>query len=168
MNKVKHLPLDKMTRQDTIDRYVAFGTYEDFEDIEVQKLFIKHDLIEWLIESVANIITDQAVIDDITTSNLFKSKEYRILRGTIKSIEITGNEDLPKGMYILTITIIGKSSKKEHKAEYLYTQAEQNYKNEMEQNIGNPIMAVVKYREKDDTPILCCLLKTNKGIIVRI
>lgn len=168
MEQIKNVPLEKMTKEQVFNRYVAYGRYEDFENVEIQKILCKYDLIEWLISSVSTIITDQSVIDDITSSTIVKSNEYQMLRGKIKSLELICSMDLPKGICLLSITIIGRTTKKEYKANYLYTKAEEKYKNEIEQNIGKPIIAVVKEQGKNTTPLLCCLLKSNKGIIVRI
>lgn len=170
MEQIKGIPLENLTKQQAIDRYVAYGRSQDFKNVEIQKLLCKHDLIEWLIYSVTTIITDQSVIDQITLSEIFSGNEYVILRGKIKSLELMSSKDLPNGVYLLSITIIGRSSQKEFKIEYLYTSAEKEYKNEIEQNIGESIMAVVRKEtndNKDNVYLLCCLLKSKRGLILR-
>lgn len=78
--RLKNVPLEQMSAQDTFDKCIGFGTYEDYNNTEVQKLLIKHNFAEWLIYGVSTIIKDKTVIEGILTSKLLKKNRYIIMK----------------------------------------------------------------------------------------
>lgn len=91
--RLKNKPKEQCTKDDVFDRYVGYGSPEEIENPEVQKLFIKHGLFDELINLVNNVITDKEVIEKILKSNIFKKNELKKIRGKIKDINISEIED---------------------------------------------------------------------------
>ena len=87
--QLKNKPKDQLTRDDVFDRYVGYGSLEELENPEVQKLFIKYGLFEELIDLVNNVITDKEVVEKILNSNIFEKKEIKKIEGKIKDIKNT-------------------------------------------------------------------------------
>lgn len=156
--RLKNVKLEDYTYQDTIDRYVAYGSVEDFNNVEVQKLLIKYDLIEYLIYSMGTVITDSEVIKGIITSEIFQDDKYMLMRGKIESLEIKEDKNLPNGMSWLIINFIDEDVANKHKIKYIYYEKKElEYKNEISA-YNKPIMAIVHKDEHNDLQ-LCCLLK---------
>lgn len=168
IEQTKNIPLEKLSKDQVCNRYIAYGTYEDFEDVEVQKLLIKYELEEWLIYSLNHIVTNQEVIDGIT-ADLPRKGDYNTIRGKLVKVELSHSEDMPEGFYTLIVTVIGSLTNKEYNLNYIYTQAgaDKQFKNEIEENIGKEIIAIAK-KTTDNTHLLCCVLKSNKGIFRRM
>ena len=138
--RLKNKPQEQWTKDDVFDRYVGYGSPEEIENPEVQKLFIKHGLYDELINLVNNVITDKEVIEKILNSNIFEKKELKKIRGKIKDINIFEIED-DKIDELKQISIIFE---KENNAEQLlikdfcltseidkYLQDKNKYKNKM-------------------------------------
>ena len=70
--RLKNKPQEQWTKDDVFDRYVGYGSPEEIENPEVQKLFIKHGLFDELINIVNNVITDKEVVEKILNSNILK------------------------------------------------------------------------------------------------
>lgn len=158
--RLKNVPLEKYTEQDVFDRYVVYGEDYELAQPEVQKLFIKYGMIEDLVTFVDNIVTDKEVIDGILSSNM----EYEVVRGKLESIDFTELEDkeLAKGGLCWLIVKLVDEKEKRHRFKYMYYPLKQeNYKNEIIQNIGKEIMAVVEYRGKEDCRLKCLLKDTD-------
>lgn len=150
---------EDMTERDVIDRYIAYGNAEDFEDVEVQKVMLKYGYVKQLIYSVETIITDKAVIEGIISNDLFEDKSFMLKNGTIESMEIV-EED---GESCLIINFIDKNKIDKYKIKYLYCQKkQQKYYNELIHNIGNELKAIVERNQYDKDLQLCCFLKTEK------
>lgn len=155
--RLKNVKLEDMTSQDVFDRYIGYGDNEELNNIEIQKLLLKHNYIEYLISSVETIITDKAVIEKITSSNLFKDSKYHLIRGRIENIEIMEDKELPKGFEWLIVNL-QTQAKEEYKLKYMYyPQKQESYKNQIERNIGNDLIAVAECKDKEYR--LCCFLK---------
>ena len=71
--RLKNKPQEQWTKDDVFDRYVGYGSPDEIENPEVQKLFIKHGLYEELINLVSNVITGK--IKDI---NIFEIEDDKI------------------------------------------------------------------------------------------
>lgn len=138
--RLKNKPQEQWTKDDVFDRYVGYGSPEEIENPEVQKLFIKHGLYDELINLVNNVITDKEVVEKILNSNIFEKKELKKIRGKIKDIKIFEIED-DKIDELKQISIIFE---KENNAEQLlikdfcltseidkYLQDKNKYKNKM-------------------------------------
>ncbi len=91
--RLKNKPQEQWTKDDVFDRYVGYGSPEEIENTEVQKLFIKHDLYDELINLVNNVIIDKEVVEKILNSNIFEKKELKKVRGKIKDIKFFEIED---------------------------------------------------------------------------
>ena len=91
--RLKNKPQEQWTKDDVFDRYVGYGSPEEVENPEVQKLFIKHGFFDELINLVNNVITDKEVVEKILKSNIFKKNELKKIRGKIKDINISEIED---------------------------------------------------------------------------
>ena len=76
--RLKNKPKEQWTKDDVFDRYVGYGSPEEIENPEVQKLFIKHGLYDELINLVNNVITDKEVVEKILKSNIFKKELKKI------------------------------------------------------------------------------------------
>lgn len=155
--RLKNVPLENYTYDDVVDRYYAYGEDYELAQPEVQKLFIKYGMIEELVSVVQSIITDKAIIDKITSSDLFKDSKYHLIRGRIESINIIEDKELPTGFEWLIVNL-QTQAKEEYKLKYMYyPQKQESYKNEIEQHIGNDLMAIAEHKEKEYH--LCCFLK---------
>ena len=91
--RLKNKPQEQWTKDDVFDRYVGYGRPEEIENPEVQKLFIKHELYEELINLVNNVVTDKEVVEKIFNSNMFEKKELKKIKGKIKDINISEIKD---------------------------------------------------------------------------
>ena len=78
--RLKNKPKEQWTKDDVFDRYVGYGSPEEIESLEVQKLFVKYELFDELINLVNNVITDKEVVEKILNSNIFKNKEIKKLQ----------------------------------------------------------------------------------------
>ncbi len=155
--RLKNVKLEDMTSQDVFDRYIGYGDNRELNNIEIQKLLLKHNYIEYLISSVETIITDKTVIEKITSSDLFKDSKYHLIRGRIENIEIMEDKELPKGFEWLIVNL-QTQAKEEYKLKYMYyPQKQESYKNQIERNMGNDLIAVTECKEKEYR--LCCFLK---------
>ena len=138
--RLKNKPQEQWTKDDVFDRYVGYGSPEEIENPEVQKLFIKHGLYEELINLVNNVIADKEVVEKILNSNIFEKKELKKIKGKIRDIKIVEIED-DKIDELKQVSIIFE---KENNAEQLlikdfcltseidkYLQDKNKYKNKM-------------------------------------
>jgi hypothetical protein len=159
--RLKNIKLEDFTSKDVIDRYIAYGDAKDFENLEVQKLLIKHGYIEELICSVETVITDKTIIDGIINSNLFKNGNFKLINGKIQSLDIVEDKELvPMGMCWLIINFVENNNK--YKIKYMYYDNKQKeYKNEIAQYIGKNIYVIVTKDNSNNDFRLCCFLKNN-------
>ena len=91
--RIKNKSIEEWTKDDVFDRYVGYGSPEEIENSAVQKLFIKYELYEELINLVNNVITDKEVVDKLLNSNIFNKKEIQKIKGKIIDIQISNIED---------------------------------------------------------------------------
>ncbi|MDR0979369.1 MAG: hypothetical protein LBL91_05570 [Lachnospiraceae bacterium] len=92
--RLKNVKLEDMTEQDMIDRYVAYGTTEELEDIKIQRLFIKKGLVEaFVFACYVNVVTDKQLVEGIISSNYFEDKNISYVVGRITKADfIEGNK----------------------------------------------------------------------------
>ena len=97
--RLKNKQFKDYTYADIFDRYVGYGEEHELAQVEVQRLFIKHGMIEELLfVAPRNIITDKEVIEGILSSNIYAPMgEYGTIRGTLESTEIIEDQELPQG-----------------------------------------------------------------------
>ena len=86
IKRLKGVKLTEYTKQDVLDRYVAYGTEEELQDPTIQRLLIKHDFIDSFIDAV-DIITDKQVIQDLLADEVVKKNNLTILVGEIIDID---------------------------------------------------------------------------------
>jgi hypothetical protein len=159
--RLKGKGLNEYTYQDTIDRYVAYGDAEEFENIEVQKLLLRYNLVEELIYSMATIITDEEVIQGILQSNIVNSTNFVCVNGRIEKLEFVEDEELtPKGTLYMIIHFKGNNNKKYIIKHIYYGAREEKYKNEIEASIGQNITVIAE--EYNSGLSLCCLLRNDR------
>lgn len=157
--RLKNVPFEKLTAEDVFDRYIGYGDNEELQDSKVQQLLLKHNFTEYLINNVEKIIADKTVIEGIATSDLLKDSKYRCIGGKIESVAITEDKELPKGFVWLIVNLVD-ISKERHKFKYMYyPQKQGSYKNEIEQNIGKDVSAIVKRLGNKKDLRLCCFMQ---------
>ena len=61
--RLKNVPLEQYTKQDLFDRYIAYGSKEELNNPEIQRLLVKHGYIQELLEMATNI--DNEVMEEI-------------------------------------------------------------------------------------------------------
>ena len=88
--------LEDYTSEDVMDRYIAYGSDEELNNPEVQKLFIKYGYTNELINLVSGVITDQNVIKAIINTNNFENETTKCLKGKIHEINLEEDSNLPE------------------------------------------------------------------------
>lgn len=79
--RLKNKKLEEYTYDDVFDRYVGYGEKHELAQVEVQRLFIKHRMIEELLfVAPRNIITDKEVIEGILSSNAIQDNKFKIIK----------------------------------------------------------------------------------------
>lgn len=157
--RLKNVPFEKLTAEDVFDRYIGYGDNEELQDSKVQKLLLKHNFTEYLINNVETIITDPIVIEGIEASDLLKDSKYKFIKGKLEDVSITEDKELPKGFVWLIVNLVDQV-KERHKLKYMYyLQKQGSYKNEIEQNIGKDVSAIVERLENKKDLRLCCFMQ---------
>ena len=88
-----------------------------------------------------------------------EDSKYSFIKGKVESVEITEDEELPKGFVWLFVNLVDES-KEECKLKYMYyPQKQESYKNQIEQSIGRDVSAIVERLENKKDLRLCCLLQ---------
>ncbi len=154
--RIKNKSIEEWTKDDVFDRYVGYGSPEEIENSAVQKLFIKYELYEELINLVNNVITDKEVVDKLLNSNIFNKKKIQKIKGKIIDIQISNIEDSD----IDELKQVSIIFKKENNIEQLtikdfcftaeidnYLQDKNKYKNKM-------IIAIIE-EEKNELNLKC-------------
>lgn len=175
--RLKNKQFKDYTYDDIFDRYVGYGEDYELAQVEVQRLFIRHKMIEeFLFVAPRNIITDKEVIEGILLSDIYAPMgEYRAIRGTLESTEIIEDQELPQGASWLYLNFRAEQfwnrdnkswdnfqdgiSHNKYRYIYYEDQEKQN-KEEIDQNVGQELAVVVKWQKTDkDYNTLCCILK---------
>lgn len=183
MEQTKNKKLEDLTKQEALDRYFAYGTKEDYQNVEIQKLMIKHGLIEELIQSVESIITDNTVIAGILSSSIYVPlKYYGAVRGKIESTENIEGKELPQGMNWLILNFNGKQywngdtkswenveqGRDYTQYQYAYCEEQQKqYKEEINKSIGQELILITKNIRFQKHRTLCCILKEDNNITLK-
>lgn len=155
--RLKNKPKEQWTKDDVFDRYVGYGSPEEIENPEVQKLFIKHGLFDELINIVNNVITDKEVVKKILNSNILKNKDIRKITGKIKEIKIFDIEDDNiDELKEVSIIFEEENTLKQIKIkDFVLTSDTNKYLEDRKKYDNTNIIAIVE--EKDDNLILKCL-----------
>lgn len=85
LKRLKNKKLEDYTKQDVLDRYVAYGSEKELQDPTIQRLLIKFDFIDSFIDTV-DIITDKQVIKDLLNKQVQKNN-LSIIVGEIINID---------------------------------------------------------------------------------
>lgn len=161
IERLKDVKLEDYTKEDVVDRYIAYGTDEEMNIPEVQMLFIKYNFIEELLNSV-NIITDKQVIQSLLATELFKRKDISIIEGEI--INIDKQEFKNSNIYCSVVTIRDKSNSKLHELKHqVFDELEvlDEYQEELRPYYDN--IAVI-LRNNDNEQYIRCYLKKYEDI----
>ena len=147
IERLKDKKLEEYTREDTLDRYIAYGTEEELKEPKIQQLLIKHKLYNELID-FADIIEDKQVIQDLLSSELFNDKSIYLIEGKILNIEkrILTEETNGNNIYYSMVTLEDKHTLKpiELKAQVLLDlEALEDYKKELKPYYNTNIVALV-------------------------
>ncbi len=154
--RLKNKPKEQWTKDDIFDRYVGYGSPEEIENSEVQKLFIKYGLYEELINLVDNVITDKEVVEKILNSNILKNKEIIKITGKIKEIKIFDIEhDNIDELKEVSIIFEEEDTLKQIKIkDFVFTSNTENYLKDRKKYNNTNIIAIIE--KKDDNLILKC------------
>lgn len=158
MERLKNVPLEKYTPEDIFQRYIAYGTVEELTDTKIQSLIIKNGYIEYLVNILGEMTTNETIIAEMLKSNCFK-ENYTIKRGTIEDIQLTKIKELPSIFNRANITLLDAETKERYQIEYvddedkINTQFRRTY-------TGKYITVIVHKMEKVNR--LCCFLKIDK------
>lgn len=160
---LKNKHLSEYTKQDTIDRYLAYGSDSELNSAQVQKLFIKYKLYDELMSNV-EIIEDRGIIQELLKSDAFKNKSIHLIDGKITDIgtkTISHNED---SLYASVITMKYRNTNKFYKIianVSFIAETTEEYKANLQQCKDNLVAVVV---ESANEPCLKCWFKKYDDI----
>lgn len=153
--------LEDYTKEDTLDRYVAYSTEEEMMLPEVQRLLIKHKLYEELLHSI-DIITDKTVIKDLLSSDLFQDRNNTIIEGKILDIQKEPFAVLDKKYIVYNIIVTfeenNTSIKHKLKAYVILEEKELKHYKQIMKPYYNNVVAIINSKENDKY-IMCYLQK---------
>ena len=160
---LKNKHLSEYTKQDTIDRYLAYGSDSELNSAQVQKLFIKYKLYDELMSNV-EFIEDRGIIQELLKSDAFKNKSIHLIDGKITDIgtkTISHNED---SLYASVITMKDRNTNKFYKIianVSFIAETTEEYKANLQQCKDNLVAVVVESANK---PCLKCWFKKYDDI----
>ncbi len=160
--RLQDKPLDQYTRQDVIDRYVAYGTQEELSKPEIQQLFVKHQLYDELICSVDSVIEDKMVIQNLLKSDIFDELDISIIDGKIIDIVDKSVEDSNSELKYTMVLFKETSTSKLYEiniAVFFHLQGFEEYRTRLQSYYDNELIAIVTKNEKDKFQIKCFLKK---------
>lgn len=167
MKQLEGKRLEDYTKEDVIDRYIAYGTEEELKTPQVQRLLIKHKLYSELMECT-DIIEDKQVIQDLLSSDIFNNKNIYLIEGKILNIEkkillsTLNNKD---HIYYAAVIMEDKTTSKpvELKALVLLDLEDlEIYKTKLQPYYKKNIVAVIEEKEKDIC--ISCYLQAYEDI----
>lgn len=82
--------LKNMNNDELIEWFATKATDEDFDNVEIQRIFVEKGLVDILVSS-SLLITDKQVISGIIASDIWK--ERILIEGKINSIKDINNND---------------------------------------------------------------------------
>lgn len=163
MERLKGVKLENYTKQDVLDRYVAYGTEQELNSPAIQRLLIKYDFIDSFIDTV-EIIEDKEVIKDLLANEVVQ-KNNIIIDGEIVKIDkhsfITCNGT---DIYCSVVTLKDRHTSKLYEVKHQLLLDEtslDNYKKKMQPYTKN-VAAIV--RQKDEYYLLRCYLTKYEEI----
>ena len=95
-NELKNIKLADMTKEQVFDRFIAYGTREELNNPEIQKVLIQNGYANELMDMVT-IITDEEVIKMLYKSRVFENYNQcgiRLYHGQISEIIVEKNDDI--------------------------------------------------------------------------
>ena len=95
-NELKNIKLADMTKEQVFDRFIAYGTREELNNPEIQKVLIQNGYASELMDMVT-IITDEDVIKMLYKSRAFENCNQcgiRLYHGQISEIIVEKNDDI--------------------------------------------------------------------------
>ncbi len=158
MEKLKDIPLEKMTSLDIFNRYIIYGTIEELNTPKIQILVIRYGYVEYLVNKLKKIKTNETVITEMLKSESFK-RNYTIKRGIVKNIEISKLEEFSNTFNRAYIELLDTTNKEKCLIEYVDN--ENNINNLFKKTyIEKYVIVVVQNMETVNR--LCCFLITNR------
>ena len=164
MKRLENKKFEDYTKEDTLDRYVAYGTVEELKEPKIQQLLIKHKLYNELIY-FTDMIDNKQVIQDLLSSDLFNDKSIYLIEGKILNIEkrVLIQETNGDNIYYSMVTIEDKYTLKpiELKSQVLLDlEALEDYKEQLKPYYNTNIVALVA-RTNNEISIKCYLKYYN-------
>ena len=152
--RLKNKPKEQWTREDVFDRYIGYGSPEEIEDLDVQKLFIKYELYEELIDLVSK------VVEKILDSNIFENKKIKKIKGKIKTIKISDieNDNIDELKQVSIIFEKKDNLEKIKINDYCLTQDTNQYL-ENKKKYKNKIMIAIVEKNNKNLNLKCFCLK---------
>ena len=95
-NELKNIKLANMTKEQVFDRFIAYGTREELNNPEIQKVLIQNGYASELMDMVT-IITDEEVIKMLYKSRVFENYNQcgiGLYHGQISEIIVEKNDDI--------------------------------------------------------------------------
>lgn len=156
--RIKDKKLEEYTSQDVFDRFIAYGNIGEEEEPTIQKLLIKHNYEDILVD-IVNFITDKEVIKSLFTSNLWSNRKIKAIQGSIKSTKFIPDEVIPKYQRPIIRFIESSNSRElELKGHIIFTEEDKRkYEEQLMSYRDNSIVIV----EGTD---LKCFVKTYEDI----
>lgn len=161
LKRLQGKKLEEYTKQDVIDRYVAYGSQEELSKTEIQQLFIKHQLYEELLDSLDGVIEDKVVIQNLLGNRIFDKKDISMIEGKIIDIRDKRVEETNSELDYTTAIIKENSTLKQYEiniAVFFHFQGFEEYKQKIMKYYGNDLIAVVR-KENNKLQIICFLKK---------
>lgn len=158
MEKLKDIPLEKMTSLDIFNRYIMYGTIEELNTPKIQILVIRYGYVEYLVNKLKEIKTNETIITEMLKSESFK-RNYTIKRGIVKNIEISKLKEFSNTFNRAYIELLDTTNKEKCLIEYVDN--EDNINNQFKKiYIEKYVIVVVQNMETVNR--LCCFLITNR------
>lgn len=158
MEKLKDIPLEKMTSLDIFNRYIIYGTIEELNTPKIQILVIRYGYVEYLVNKLKKIKTNETVITEMLKSESFK-RNYTIKRGIVKNIEISKLEEFSNAFNRAYIELLDTTNKEKCLIEYVDN--EDNINNQFKKTYIEKYVIVVVHN-METVNRLCCFLITNR------
>ena len=163
--RISNIKLEEMTSED-IDGYLAYGTEEELNNPEFQRILVQRNYITDLMDSV-DIITDREVIKAILSSNVFKEDGYKIIEAEILSIRRKVFIKSTNGnVYCSSVRLRNKHNSKIYELKhqvFMKTGALEEYKAKLKPYY-NDVAVIVRKSDTSKEYLIICYLKKYEDI----
>ena len=163
--RISNIKLEEMTSED-IDGYLAYGTEEELNNPEFQRILVQRNYITDLMDSV-DIITDREVIKAILSSNVFKEDGYKIIEAEILSIRRKVFIKSTNGnVYCSSVRLRNKHNSKIYELKhqvFMKTGALEEYKAKLKPYYSD-VAVIVRKSDTSKEYLIICYLKKYEDI----